>query len=94
MNTNPNNETTKPIPAVTSNLTPLMSDWGPRVNGHYVRIWGTKKDAIAGAKAIGWRAKSVVKVHTRFQGVWAIAHDGGYLSRDTYGELWHDRNKG
>lgn len=81
-----------PLPVETSDLPPTQNGWGPRIDGHKVRFWGTKSGAIEGARAIGWSAADVVKVHTRFQGGYAIAHLGGWLGRDTYGELWHDRN--
>lgn len=68
---------------------------GQRVDGNIVRIFGTKKAAQDGARAIGWPIKCVFKVHTRFQLAWALGlgNDGpGYLSRDRYGELHRDRN--
>lgn len=80
---------TFPLVPVTSNLAPLHPGYGHRVDGHKVMWWGTKKQAIAGAKAIGWSASDVVPVHTRFQAGYAIAVRGlgGWLGRETYAEL-------
>lgn len=67
---------------------------GVRVDGNIVRLWGTKKAAEEGARMIGWPVKSVSKVHTRFAVQWALncGIEGGYLSRERYGELFRDRN--
>lgn len=67
---------------------------GQRVDGNIVRIFGTKKSAQDGARAIGWPIKCVTKVHTRFQLAWALGQgiEPGYLSRDRYGELHRARN--
>lgn len=66
---------------------------GPRIDGSKVRFWATKRDAVAAAKAIGWPANSVNKVHTRFCAGWAICQtNGGFLGREEYGALHLDRN--
>lgn len=68
---------------------------GSRVDGNIVRIFGTKKAAQDGARAIGWPVGCVSKVHTRFQLCWALnlgIAGPGYLSRDRYGELHSARN--
>ena len=72
---------------------------GPRVDGSKVRFWATKAQAIAAAKAIRWPVSSVAPIHTRFCCGWALAHtfdlgDGGYLSREEFGELWARWNSG
>lgn len=62
---------------------------GWKIDGATTKFWATKARAIAGAKAIGWPANSVVQVATRFQVGWALA-DGrfGTLSKD-----WYDANE-
>jgi hypothetical protein len=58
---------------------------GWRIDGSKVQFWAFKKDAVLGAKAIGWRVDDVVKVQTRFCGGWALC-DGrfGLVSKDSY----------
>ena len=66
---------------------------GFRIDGSKVRFWATKKLAADAAKSIGWPVDSLIKVHTRFCGGWALA-DGrfGFLSKESFGTLYHDRN--
>ncbi len=62
------------------------------IDGSKVRFWATKKLAAEGARAIGWPVSSLMPVRTRFCGGWAIHQYGdGFLSRERYAELYHDR---
>lgn len=67
----------------TSIETVPEGEWGRKdglkIDGSVVQWWATKAQAIAGAKAIGWPAKSVTRVHTRFQ--------IGYALRQTFGGI-------
>lgn len=71
-----------------------------KVDGSKVRLFATKQEAHAGARAIGWPVKCAIQVHTRFCLAWALGtgadHDKytglPFLSRERYGELFHDRN--
>jgi hypothetical protein len=70
-------------------------DAGFQIDGNKVRFWATKKQAVTAAKAIGWPVKSVERVHTRFQIGYAIADTRfGALSRESYGALFADAQKG
>lgn len=74
---NPAEDPTQYVPFGESTL-----DAGFRIDGNKVKFWGRKSQAEAAAKALGWRVKDVIKVHTRFQIGWAIG-DGrfGLLSK-------------
>jgi hypothetical protein len=71
-----------------------------KVDGSKVRIFGTRRAAQDGARAIGWPMSSVVAVSTRFQECWALGtgidldpYTGlAYLSRERYGEIHAARN--
>lgn len=78
------------IAPVRSDLAPTQRGFGPRIDGHKVMWWGTKKAAIVGVQAIGWRASDLVVVHTRFQAGYAIAHLSGWLGREDYATLLAD----
>jgi hypothetical protein len=69
-------------------------DAGWKIDGNKVRFWATKALAKAGARDIGWPMGSVTKVHTRFQIGWALS-DGrfGLLSKQSYNDLYRNRNK-
>lgn len=70
-----------------------MSTSAVRVDGSKVRIWATKRDAIAAAKSIGWAANSVWSVETRFCGGFALYNNANdFLSREDFGRLFLDRN--
>lgn len=60
-------------------------DQGWKIDGSKVKFWATKRQAVAGARAIGWPVNSITKVSTRFQIGWALA-DGrfGILRKDWY----------
>lgn len=69
-----------------------MSRYGIQVDGARVRFWSLKRDAVAGAKAIGWSPADVCPVHTRFSAGRAISDraDTGpcpFLSRERYANL-------
>lgn len=67
---------------------------GYKIDGSLVRFWATKKAARDAARSIGWPAKSVTKVHTRFQVGWAIVDTRfGALSRDGFGTLVRRKEK-
>jgi hypothetical protein len=74
---NPAEDPTQYVPFGESTL-----DAGYKIDGSKVKFWKGKTEAQAAAKALGWRAKDVIKVHTRFQIGWAIG-DGrfGLLSK-------------
>lgn len=65
---------------------------GWRVDGNQVWFCALKRDAISVAKRLGWRAKDVTKVHTRFCVGWAIC-DGrfGLLRRSWVAERLLDQ---
>ena len=58
---------------------------GWQIDGNRVVFWASKGSAEAAARALGWRAKDVAKVQTRFMYGWAIV-DGryGFLSLDYF----------
>jgi hypothetical protein len=66
-----------------------------KIDGSKVRFWSTRKQAEDGARAIGWPLNCIYAVHTRFACGWALSlgvAGPGYLSREEYGRLYHDRN--
>lgn len=71
-----------------------------KVDGNKVRLFGTKKAAQDGARAIGWPVKCVTPVHTRFCEAWALCLGVDldpvtglqWLSREHYAALFHARN--
>lgn len=71
--------------------------WGPgqpwKIDGAKTKFWATKRQAIAGAKAIGWPVDSVTQVATRFQVGWALC-DGrfGTVRKDWYEAALAARN--
>jgi len=69
---NPDGDPTQYVPFGESTL-----DAGFKIDGSKVKFWARKTDAQAAAKALGWRAKDVIKVHTNFQIGWAIG-DGRF----------------
>lgn len=61
-----------------------------QIDGGKVKFWARKADALKAAKSIGWQAKDVQPVHTRFQAGWAIAiwhMPGEFLSHERFAEL-------
>lgn len=64
------------------------SKGGFQIDGSVVQWWATKTQAIAGAKAIGWPVKSVVRVCTRFQiGYGLLETFGGLVTKKGYAEV-------
>ena len=67
----------------------------PRIDGSKVRIFGSRRHAEDGVRAISWPVSAVSAVETRFQMCWAIGtgidtdpYTGlCYLSRERYAEL-------
>jgi hypothetical protein len=67
-----------------------------KIDGSKVRFWPLKRQAVAAAKSIGWLAKDVMPVHTRFVHGWAISVPGvelTFLSQERFGELFHASEK-
>lgn len=66
---------------------------GYPIDGSKVRFWSTKSQATAGAKAIGWTAKELVPVYTRFCYGWAlwVWQDSRCLSREEYRQMHESR---
>lgn len=64
-----------------------------RIDGSKVRFWALKREAIAAAKAIGWTAKEVSSVETRFCGGWAIWDwaNQRHLGREEYKSMLEAR---
>jgi hypothetical protein len=80
---------------VTNQILPTIHHGcGPRVDGSKVRWWAKRKNAEQGARDIGWPLNAVSKIHTRFQVGFALncGIEGGYLTPERYGDLYHDRN--
>jgi len=77
-----------------------MTSVYPRVCGSKVRIFATRAYAEVGAKAIGWPAKCVTQVSTRFQRVWALGTGIDldpdtalpYVSREWFARMWRSCN--
>lgn len=70
-----------------------------RIDGSKVRFFATKAQAQEAARDIGWPVSCVTQVHTRFQIGYALGMGvdldpigGAFLSRESYGALWHARN--
>ena len=70
------------------------SEYGTRIDGSVVKWWGTKRDAVAAARSIGWPLVSIWPVWTRFQRGYAIkqVHEG-FLTRSGFTELQEDRQE-
>lgn len=72
----------------------------PMVQGSKVRLFGSRKAAQTGARAIGWPVGCATRVSTRFFIGWALGtgmdldpYTGlPYLSRERFGELYTARN--
>lgn len=78
---------------MSTNTTPEISAGSCRIDGSKVRFWALKKEAVAAAKAIGWQASDVWRVHTRFAFGYAIHQPviGEFMSRERYAELYEAR---
>jgi hypothetical protein len=67
-----------------------------QIDGNKVRFWSRKSDAIKAVQSIGWQAKDVLPVHTRFCSGYAISvpveQPLSFLSRERFAELFHARN--
>lgn len=56
-----------------------------QIDGNIVKFWPLKRDAIAAAKSIGWMAKDVGQVWTRFQIGYAIHdNDGTWMTKERF----------
>lgn len=82
-------ETIKPISTVaTVPAGKYDLKGGFKIDGSVVQWWATKSQAVAGAKAIGWPVKSIVKVWTRFQMGYALQETfGGLVTKSGYADV-------
>lgn len=70
-----------------------------KIDGTKVRFWSSKAQAREAARSIGWPISCVCQVETRFQVGYALGMGvdvdpvgGAFLSRQSFGELYHKRN--
>lgn len=56
-----------------------------QIDGSKIQFWALKRDAVAAAKSIGWLAKDVGQVWTRFQVGYAIRdNDGQWMTKERF----------
>jgi hypothetical protein len=59
-----------------------------QIDGNTTKFWALKRDAVAAAKAMGWRATDVGQVWTRFQIGYAIHdNDGSWMTKERFAAL-------